>query len=292
MSGISRRDAFKAVAIAATITQAPDALASYPDALASYPIPPPSPIPMDPLLPDALIKLGLSAKDKLQGVTPIIVRRALEGETPQFYVGFGEEEWNNGVVFSDERGARWAAAENWTCFRDLTRETRELRRLLSAEHIPASAYDDDFVMLSDDEVCDASDAEDYLRDDDRCWAWAAEEEPFHWDPEEALSDHLADWWDEADAVIPETDLLPLRQAWAGIVAKHGPSLSRYGEDRKRMVVYDEAAFARELVEWAERLALCEAAIVRIRTEGAPATHLLHVITLVRRIARATIGGAS
>ena len=243
-------------------------------------------MPFDPLLPDALIKIGLNAKDALQDVTPIIVRRALEGETPQFYVGFGESGWNNGVVFSDERGAKWSAAENWTCFRDLCREVVELKCCLGAEHVPFCAYDGDYVMINDDQVCDANDAQDDLRDDDRCWAWAAEEDPFRWDPEEALDDHLADWWDEANAIIPASDMLPLRQAWASILAKHGPSLSRYSEDRKRLVVYNEVEFAREIMEWTERLALCEAAIARIRAEGAPATHLLHVTTLVARIAHA------
>ena len=238
--------------------------------------------PMNPMLPEALIKLGLSAKDKLQGVTPIIVRRALDGEKPNFYVGFGESEWNGGVVFSDQRGAAWASAENWTCVREIQSEIGNLKRQINAAHIPHRDYDGAFVMRTDDEICDA---DDYLRDDDRCWAWAAEEEPFHWHPIEALEDHFADWFDEANTIIPDADLAPLHEAWAAIEKKHGPSLSRYSEDQKRLVVYNEAQFAKELVEWGERLVLCEAAIARIRLEGAPATHLLHVTHLVARIAK-------
>jgi hypothetical protein len=230
--------------------------------------------------------LGISSKDKLGGVVGLMLRRAKEGETPTAWVGFDQNDWNGGQLFNDEHLARWAAAENWDCVRELTYKRARLKQQLNAAHIPVRDYRGDFVMLSDDRVTETSEAADYLFDDGRCWAWAAEEEAFCYDVEEALDGHLHDWFEDADSCIPEIDRAPLRAAWAAIMAKHSAGLTRYGEDHKRLVVFNENDFAVELYDWAERLALIEAAIARIKAEGPPATHLLHVTVLVKRIARA------
>lgn len=232
------------------------------------------------------LSLGLTARDRLDGVVGYVLRRAKDGESPNVWAGFGENEWNGGVLYGKEDIARWAAAENWSCVRAIVQERAELLRQLKAEHVPSRDYDGDFIMVRDDQVVATEEAEDYLFDDARCWAWAAEPEEFSYDPEEALDEHLADWFDEAESWIPEADRLPLRHAWANLIAKHGASLTRYCEDHKRLVVFNESDFTAELAHWAERLALCEAAIARIKAEGPQATHQLYVTDTVERIARA------
>lgn len=274
MSGLTRRGAFGAAAVVATTAALPRAEAASLAAEGAG------------NAAEMRLSLGLTAKDRLDGVVGYVLRRAEPDEAPNVWAGFGENEWNGGVLYGGEDQARWAAAENWNCVRTIVHERAALLRQMKAAHVPARDYDRDHVMLSDDRVVGLEEAADYLFDDSRCWAWAADEESFTYDPDEELDEHLADWFEDAEGWIPDADRQPMREAWRALMAKHGASLTRYNEDSNCLVVFNEAEFAVETGKWVERLALCEAALARIRIEGPTATHLLHVTAIVCALARA------
>ncbi len=275
MSGLTRRGAF---GVAAVVAAPPLAAAPAPAAAIEAA---PHAVPL-------AFRVGATELDRMQGIIGLVIRKPRDGEAPNVWAAFGEHDkrYGAGMVFDNERSARFTAIEDWDVYRRIKTEAHELKALISAKQVLAEDYGGEMVCISDDHVEHVEDARDYLRDDDRSWAHAAEEEAFSYDVEEVLDEYLADWFEDAQDRIPEADRAKLRALWGDICKRHGPSLTRYSEDTKTVVIYDTAAFGSELAQWVQRLAVCEAAIARIDLEGVSAIHLLYVTDCVARIARA------
>lgn len=275
MSGLTRRGAFGVAAVVA----APPLVTSPAPAAALEVAPHAVPL---------AFRVGATELDRMQGIIGLVIRKPRDGEEPNVWAAFGEhsKRYGTGIVVDNERSARFTAIEDWDVYRNLKMEAGGLKRLIAAKQVLAEDYDGEMVCISDDHVEHVEDARDYLADDDRCWAHAAEEEAFRYDVEQALDEHLADWFEDAHDRIPEADRVKLRTLWREIEQRHAPSLTRYNEDTKTVVIYDAAAFGGVLAEWIRRLAVCEAAIARIDLEGVSAVHLLYVTDCVARIARA------
>jgi hypothetical protein len=273
-AGLTRRGAFGAAAVIAAPPLAASPVATAAVDAAPHAVP-------------LAFRVGAAEVDRMQGIIGLVIHKPRDGEAPNVWAAFGEPEkrYGSGRVFDNERSARFTAIEDWDVYRTIKYEAGNLKKLIAAKQVLAENYDGEMVCISDDHVEHVDDARDYLADDDRSWAHAAEAEEFSYDVEEALDNHLADWFEDADSRIPESDRAQLRALWRDIEKRNAPSLTRYSEDTKTVVIYDAAAFGSELAGWVQRLALCEAAIARIDLEGVSAVHLLYVTDCVARIAK-------
>lgn len=224
---------------------------------------------------------AISPADRLQGVVGYVLKRADGDEKPNCWAAYGEKLDNGGIIYDTEYLARYVAERDWPCVKAIQYEAGELRKKLKAKRIPFADSDDDMIMVSDDRVYDRDDALDRLQDDERCWVFGTEEHAFNFDIEEALDNHLEDSFEEASEHVVDRE--GLRAFWSAWSAKQ--SLTTYYEDSDRILVIDAAAFEQQVAEWQARLDLIEGALARIEIEGAPATHLFFVCTLVSDLGR-------
>ena len=219
---------------------------------------------------------AISPADRLQGVVGYVLKRAEPGEKPNCWAAYGQQLENGGIIYGTEYLARYTAERDWPCVRDIQREAGELRMKLKAERIPFADSDDEMILVTDDRAYHRDEALEYLIDYGATWVHGTDECAFDFDIEEALDSHLQDSFEEASEHVVDRE--GLRAFWKQWCAQQ--SLTGYHEDAKRILVIDPIGFEAEVQEWTARLALLEGALARIEAEGAPATHLLFVCTLV------------